>query len=279
MQVEPGIDFEAPEKTGKPRPSAKAADVELTQLHAATILEWTMSSSREAAGRLVDDLRHVFGERLLTVAVYGPHAQDHGAPGPVASVALVQSLSGTDLDGCAARAKRWHGHGLATPLIVPVDEFHRSLDAFPLEYSDIIERHDVVFGAGLLLATALVQPGDLRRACETQVKSHLLHLRQEYLESEGSPSAISQLLRDAAPAFATLLERVARLQGAPGADHDGSARAGARLAGLSDSTVSAVLALEHGGPITAPDGARLFQDYLQAVGQLAAFVDTWRHPR
>ena len=236
-----------------------------------------MSSSREAAGRLVEDLLQVFGERLLTAAVYGAHARDHAAVGPMACVALVQFLSGADLDACAARARGWHTHGLATPLIVAVDEFHRSLDAFPLEYSDIIERHDVVFGAGLLLSTASVQPADIRRACETQVKSHLLHLRQEYLESEGSPAAISRLLSAAAPAFAMLLERVARLQGTPGADHDGSARAGAKLAGLSDSTVSAVLALEHGGPLTAPDGARLFQDYLQAVGQLAAFVDTWRH--
>ena len=236
-----------------------------------------MSSSRDTARRLVEGLQQVFGERLLTVAIYGTHALDRGASGPIACLALVQALSGADLDGCTAHTRGWHTRGLATPLIVPIDEFHRSLDAFPLEYSDILERHDVVFGAGLLLSTLAVQPADIRRACETQVKSHLLHLRQEYLESEGSPAAISRLLGAAAPAFATLLERVARLQGMPGADHDGSARAGAKLAGLSDSTVSAVLALEHGGALTAPDGARLFQDYLQAVGQLAAFVDTWRH--
>lgn len=234
-----------------------------------------MASSRAAATTLADDLRRIFGTRLETVAVYGPHARGRSG-GALTCICLVTSLSGADLDACAAEVPRWHTLGLATPLIVPVAEFQRSLDAFPLEYGEIIAHHEIVAGADLL-SGASVDQTDLRRACETQIKSHLLHLREQYLEAHGQPAAITALLHTAAPAFATLLAHVARLQGAIASDGDGAVRAGAQIAGLDPSTASAVLALADDGPLTSPDGARLFRDYLHAVEQLAIFVDGWRH--
>ncbi|MGE0392145.1 MAG: hypothetical protein AB7I25_02895 [Vicinamibacterales bacterium] len=238
-----------------------------------------MASSHPAAAALADDARRIFGTRLQTLAVYGPHARGR-ATGPLTCLCLVTSLSGEDLDACAREVTRWHGLGIATPLIVPVAEFQRSLDAFPLEYGEIIAHHDVVAGTDLLSGVRVV-PADLRRACETQVKSHLLHLREQYLEAHGQPAAVTALLHQAAPAFATLLAHVARLQGATDSDGDDAVLAGARLAGLDESTTSAVLALADSGTagsaLTSPDGARLFRDYLHAVEQLAAVVDGWRH--
>ena len=70
---------------------------------------------------------------------------------------------------------------MATPLIVPADEFRRSLDAFPLEYGEIVRAHARVFGDDPFDGIPLA-PEDLRRACETQVKGHLLHLREEFIE-------------------------------------------------------------------------------------------------
>lgn len=192
----------------------------------------------------------------------------------MACVCLVTSLTPEDLEACAGETRRWHAHGLATPLFVPLAEFEQSLDAFPLEYGDIIAHHELVAGTDLLQG-ATVDAADLRRACETQIKSHLLHLRQEYLEAARHPGALAALIARAAPAFATLLAQVARLQGANGADAATAARAGAHLAGLADSTVSAVLAHAGGSTMSTPDGARLFPDYLKAVEQLAAFVNGW----
>jgi hypothetical protein len=234
-----------------------------------------MASSHAAADTLADDARRIFGARLQTVAIYGPHARGRST-GALTCICLVTSLSAEDLDACAAEVPRWHARGLATPLLVPVAEFQRSLDAFPLEYGEIITHHEIVTGADLLGA-ARVEPADVRRACETQIKSHLLHLREQYLEAHGQPSAVTALVRAAAPAFATLLAQVALLQGASARDGVDAVRAGADLAGLPSSTTAAVLALAEDGALTAPDGARLFHDYLHAVEGLAAFVDGWRH--
>ena len=51
---------------------------------------------------------------------------------------------------------------------------------------------------------------------------------------------------------------------------------GARSAGLADSIVSDVLALDRPSTIPTTDAARLFPQYLAAVEQLARAVDAWR---
>ncbi len=220
---------------------------------------------------LVDDLRTIFGARLRTVVSYGDQREDDR----VTCLALVASLDSVDLEACARRVQGWHRHGLATPLVLPESEFRRSLDAFPLEYSEIIRTHAPVYGADPFDGLAIAAE-DLRRACETQVKSHLLHLREEFIETGGRPQAVAELVRESAPAFAALLRSVARLHGRDPGDSAAAAREGGRLAGLSEEIVADVLAVAQPTGMGAADPARLFPHYLAAVERLAAFVDSWR---
>lgn len=230
---------------------------------------------RPGADALVRDLRGIFSERLRSVVVYGSHAEDSAGDGPVTCLALVSTLGLDDLNACARATHAWHRRGLATPLILPEDEFRRSLDAFPLEYSEILRAHASLYGddpfAGLRIALE-----DLRRACETQVKSHLLHLREEFIEAAGRPHAVAELVQASAPALAALLRNVARLHGVTTSDRIAATREGARLAGLADGIVADVLALEQPASVPATDPARLFPEYLAAVERLAKFVDGWR---
>ena len=229
---------------------------------------------RTSAGALVADLRRVFGDRLRSVVAYGPQ-MDNAGDAPLTCLALVASLAHDDLEACARLAPAWRRQRLAIPLILPEQEFRRSLDAFPLEYGEIIRAHERVFGTDPF-SDASISPEDLRRACETQVKSHLVHLREGFIESGGNPQNIGDLVTESAPAFAALLRNVARLNGAPAGDRGEATLAGARMAGLSDETVRQILALERPGAIPTTDAARLFPGYLAAVEQLARVVDAWR---
>jgi len=235
-----------------------------------------MSASwHAAADSLAVDLARVFGNRLRSVCVYGAHVDGDGASTPVSCLALVSSLTALDLDACGRAVHGWHRRGLATPLILPEQEFVRSVDAFPLEYAEMQRAHAHVYGHdpfdGLVIARE-----DLRRACETQVKSHLLHLREEYLEAAGRPLAVAELVQTSAPAFAALIRNVARLHGFDARDRSATTHEGARIAGLPDHVVADVLSLEQPTGVTATDPARIFPEYLAAVEQLARFVDTWR---
>ena len=227
-----------------------------------------------AAKSLAADLRTVFGDRLRSVVAYGPHLEGD-ADAPLSCLALVASLTAEDLQGCAALAPRWARAQVATPLILPESEFRRSLDVFPLEYGEIIRAHDRVFGDDPFAGVA-ISPDDLRRACETQIKSHLVHLREAFIESGGKPGAVASLVKASAPAFTALLRNVARLTGVLTSDRADATRLGARAAQISEHLVADLLSLEHSRGIVAVDSARLFPEYLAASEQLANAVDTWR---
>jgi hypothetical protein len=226
------------------------------------------------AAALVSDLQGVFGGRLTSVVAYGA-AVDGNPSAPLTSLVLVSSLSLADLEACARRASHWKRGGIATPLLLPLDEFRRSLDAFPLEFGEIIRAHQRVFGPDPFEGLAI--PRDhLRTACETQIKSHLLHLREGFIESHGNPEAVARLVVASAPAFTALLRNVARLNDVSTSEHMDATRAGGRTAGVPDGLVSDLLTLEHPNGVPAADPARLLPAYLDAVEQLARTIDTWR---
>ena len=233
-----------------------------------------MKPWRHAAAALVADLTHIFAGRLRSVVAYGPHIEGDDEAS-LTCLALVDSIGMSDLDACAQLAGHWERHRLAIPLILAEQEFRRSLDAFPLEYGEILRAHERVFGDDPFDQVSIRQE-DLRRACETQIKSHLLHLREGYIESGGRPQAIADLVATSAPAFGSLLRNVARLNGGPGANRIEVTRQGGHLAGIPDAVVSDMLTLERKPTIPTTDAARLFPQYLAAVEALARVVDTWR---
>ncbi len=192
---------------------------------------------------------------------------------PAPSLALVRTITADDLDACAARVGAWQVAGCATPLLLTKDEFAGSLDAFPIEYGEIIETHQLIYGVdpfpGLAISTE-----DLRRECETLVKSHLLHLRENYIECRGRQADITALVGEAAPAFALIVRRLARLDGAAAVTNaDLSAYASGRP-GLDPRVVGDVLAIA--GNSGGVDALRIYPSYLAAVEQLWHFIDGWR---
>lgn len=219
---------------------------------------------------VLDDLRQILGDRLTALVAYGWRTH-----GPVPSVALVASLGIDDLDACAARTAAWHRAGAATPLLLTPADFARSLDAFPIEYDEILASRTVVHGRDPFDGHAVARD-DLRRACEVQVKSHLLHLREDYLESAGQHAAIAGLVRESAPGFAALLRHLARLDDTPSpTSRELAAYAAARI-GLDGPLVGDLLALaEHDDAGAGVDAVKIFPAYLAAMERLSRFIDGW----
>jgi hypothetical protein len=202
------------------------------------------------------DLGRIFGERLISLVAYGERDEE-GAH----TLALVERLAFADLALCAPLVPTWHRFGLATPLILTHDEFRRTLDVFPLEYGDIIAHHAVITGANPL-AGIVVPETDLRRACEQQAKSHLIHLREGFLETHGDAPAVARMIASSAPAFRALLQNLERLE--PGA---------ARGSGISDDLPREVAAA---ADATIAEPSALLSRYIAAVERLWQYVDAWR---
>ena len=203
------------------------------------------------------DLQRIFGVRLQSLVTYG----DGGGGDAVHTLALVERLSFQDLTSCAPRMADWHKAGAAAPLLLTRDEFLRTLDVFPLEYGGIIANHQVVYGEDLL-AGLRVTESDLRRGCELQAKSHLIHLREGYLECGGNPKAVASLIAASAPALSSLLANLRRLD-----------EGVADRAGFSDGFVHEIAGA---AGATIADPSPLLVRYLAAVERLWQEVDRWR---
>jgi hypothetical protein len=246
-----------------------------------------MADMLPAIQALERDLRGVFGDRLRSIVAVGVHGhgagsqQTHDAHAAhddrgrwlAETLVVVDAIGHDDLSACASRVQSWHDAGLATPLLLAADELARSLDTFPLEFGAMIADHVVVFGSNPFDGLR-VDAADLRRGCEIQARSHLLHLREGYVETRGRADALADLIVRSAPAFAALLQSLARLQGVASHDRGAVGRHVERLLN-APGAVTDVLKLATVTEISSDEAVRLFPAYLDAVARLVRYVDTW----
>jgi hypothetical protein len=231
----------------------------------------------QAAGTLADDLASLFGARLRAVLVYGTHARPHprAVKAPVQTLALVDRLEYADLASAADRAAAWQSRRLDMPLLLPESEFRRSLDAFPLEYGDIIAHHILVRGddpfAGLAVAAE-----DVRRACEVKIRAHAIHLREGFLLAGQRSREVVELIVASAGPFASLIESFARVTGAPLQSPPAALAAHVgRVSGLDAELIGRLLALEEDQALDAAEAVHLYPPYLDLVQALVQVIDAW----
>lgn len=230
-------------------------------------------AARTSLERMTADLRRVFGNRLQAVCAYGTFAPDAA----IRSVVLAERLAFEDFGACVPLAGRWDDEGLAVPLILDRDEFVRSLDVFPLEYGEIIATHVLIYGEDDPFDDVSVDIADRRRGCELQAKSHLIHLREGYLESGGDPRAISSLIAASAEGFRRLLVNLALLVAPEAAvSGDNLPNVAEQHFGIPAALTREVLASADTRPSTIADPTALLARYVNAVERIWEFVDAWK---
>jgi hypothetical protein len=233
-----------------------------------------------AVDALRGDLTGLFGPRLVSLVAYGPRLFQGSGPSrsserpPLNTLAIVDRLTVDDLQACASRAASWRQAGLSVPLLLGQHDFARSLDVFPFEYGDIIARHVILLGPNPFEGQT-PNPEDLRRACEAQAKSHLIHLREGYIEAGGRSDAVSRLLARAAAPLALLLGHVGRLRGRDVDTLEGLVHTIDDVPGVVVATVREILAQVRGATLANDDGRRLFPEYLRSVEALVDYLDGW----
>jgi hypothetical protein len=230
---------------------------------------------QRALDALARDLDQVFGPRLRSLVAYPGHHAD----GSVHSLALVDSLAFRDLVSCMPFTQSWRHRGAAVPLLLGTDELQRTIDVFPLEYAGIIADYAVVRGADPFRGVA-IDTEDLRRACEAQAKSHLIHLRESFLETHAETTRVTRVITASAAPLRTLLINIARLPeggphtAAPVTDDDLARMAEHRM-GVPAAIVREVLATSGQGASSVTDPSHLLAGYIDAAKKIWEYVDRW----
>ncbi len=236
----------------------------------------------ERFARVHEDLLEIFARRFQSLVAYQSHfgveagTADQAPAGAgddhAHALVLVETLTYTDLVAVAARVGDWAKAGVGTPLFLTREEFDGSLDAFPLEFAAIAAHHVVVAGPDPF-AEVHLDPADIRRACETQAKSHLLHLREAFLEGHGDAAAVARLIAASVPALRALLLNLARLDGLHARSREALARHASAMVGVPEELFTQLLGIQHPADLDRSDALRVYTAYLDAMERLARFVD------
>ena len=145
-------------------------------------------SAVSAVGRLVAHLQAVFGRRLASVLAYGPWVVESPSAvlppldTPINTLALVDELDFADLSACAERAPDWWRRDSPCRCSSRGTSSSRRSMRSHSSSAHIIARHVNLTGTDPFEGMR-VRDEDLRRACEVQVRSHLIHLREGFLEA------------------------------------------------------------------------------------------------
>jgi len=182
------------------------------------------------------------------------------------------------LDALPPGAVRAIGRGLTSlgsrtpPLLMTRREWVRATDTFPIEMTDMRLAYEVVRGTDLLEGV-VVDPADLRRALEREVRGKVIRLRQGYAGLAGDPEGLGDLVRAGAPTLDLLARLSLVLLGrSQGADPEATLRAAADALGVDAGPFLRARAARQGAARTV-DGAAI-EALLDVLERMAEFFDS-----
>ncbi|HET9012790.1 MAG TPA: hypothetical protein VFN38_13285 [Gemmatimonadaceae bacterium] len=227
---------------------------------------------------LVTQLRAAYGSHLTAVVLYGSAAtaEHQGRKGDHDVLVLLDQFEPAMVAAASAVARAWRDAGNPPPMTMTADEWRRSSDVFPMEYSDILERHRVLHGSAPFGDTS-VSPDHLRLQLEQQVLGKLLHLRQGALLAGTDGKRQLELIAASFSTMMVLFRAVLRLhREKPAPNHVALAERVAALAGL-DATpfVRAARHVRGEAKLSATDAGPVLAGYLSGIERLNAYLDRY----
>lgn len=103
---------------------------------------------------------------------------------------------------------------IEAPLFFTMDSIQSSLKAFPMEFLEIIENHQVIYGHNQL-AELQVDRTNLRLQCEQQIKSLQIRMRQAYLEHGKNHKMLCMIIKDSFNNLFPIFRSLFRLENIP----------------------------------------------------------------
>lgn len=159
----------------------------------------------EIFGEFSDDMKSVFETDLISIILYGSAAKgDYVHRKSDINFLIILTQTGIkSIDRTFDLLKKWRKRAVTTPLFLTPEYIKSSLDSFPMEFWDMQKYHQIVYGEDLLRGLE-IRRSDLRLQCEREIKGKLLHLRQNFLNSEKKAERLRSLLVYSVPSFSTI---------------------------------------------------------------------------
>jgi predicted nucleotidyltransferase len=225
---------------------------------------------------LVRRLAAALGDDLCSIVLYGSAARDeyHEKHSDLNVLCVLRRVGLPELERLGEPLGWWLKSGQTAPLFFSVEEIRDAADVFPIEFLDLRAAYRLLYGEDLVAAID-VSTANHRRELEHELRSRLLRLRKRFLETQRDPKALSALMLDSLPTFATLFRHALLAAGfeAPLRKTD-IFQAVAQRFGIGPEPFDALLEARSGARRVDLSAVRSwFDSYLTAVTRLAEKVD------
>ena len=225
---------------------------------------------------LVTQLRAAYGTHLSAVVLYGSAAAGEHIPkkSDYNVLVLLDDVQPATLAAASAVAKAWNDAGNPPPMTMTLAEWRRSSDVFPMEYSDILDRHRVLHGAAPFGGISISRD-HLRLQLEQQVLGKLLQLRQGALLAGTDGKRQLELIAASLSTMMVLFRAVLRLHGEkPEGDNVTVAQRVSAIAGLDATPFTrAVHHVRGDAKLSTADAGEVLAGYLAGIERLNAHLD------
>jgi hypothetical protein len=162
------------------------------------------------------------------------------------------------------------------PLFMTRDQILPSLDVFPMEWLDLLERHMRLEGEDMF-ASVQVPRTWLRHQCEHELRGKHIRLRQEYIASGGRSERLREVLTRFASGFHTLFRTLLRLRGEdPPASTERVIERVADAYGLDARALLGAWLVRYSRKAEGDDVRDLYRRFLVEIERLITAIDSLR---
>ncbi|MCB2227226.1 MAG: hypothetical protein KQH53_11165 [Desulfarculaceae bacterium] len=229
----------------------------------------------DISAELVQDLITALGTDLEAVCLFGSAAAGRYVKGRSDMNLLVMVSEGASrvTSRLLPFFSKWSPAGVAPPLVMSRDYLEASRDVFPIEFLVMEASHKVLHGEDPLAGLDL-EHKHLRLQLERELKGKVTTLRTRLLASGGDARALTELSREALPAFVAFFQAYLYLTtnafpGEPGEVLDAMGGAGLKVSAFSS------LAQVRSGQLkpSPPELVALWEEGIDELDEISRRVD------
>jgi predicted nucleotidyltransferase len=158
----------------------------------------------------VADYRAVFGDNCASVTMYGSAVTHEYRPGDsdINILIVLKNFGIEELKKSFSVTRKWQRKKVSVPFFMTGEYIASSLDTYPIEFIDMRSNYKVLYGEDVL-ALLDIKKEHVRIQCERELKGIALHLRREYVRTNGNKKVLRRLLtasvKTLLPVFKALL--------------------------------------------------------------------------
>lgn len=226
---------------------------------------------------LAHELERIYGLDLKSVVLYGSAAGGERSEkfSDFNVFCVLANPTPAELAKANRVVRKWVKKGNPPPHFFGPEHIERSLDVFPIEFLDMMDRHQILLGNDPFEGVNVALK-NLRHQCESELKGKIIHLRAFYAANCHKPRRIAHIMVDSFPTFIAAFRASLRLAGQePPKETKAVVEKCAIGVGFNPEVFFDIIAIRAGESILprGDDALSMFERYLTELETVTNYVD------